>query len=436
MPQPPEARPWREAAGWLALLGPLFFISYGWANAMAAERSGVGSIVFAWEHAIPFVPWTILPYWSIDLFYTASLFVCSTRAELRTHVSRLVAVQCISVACFLIWPLRFGFERPQADGLWGALFTALGSFDKPFNQAPSLHISLLVLLWSLYARHLHGLPRRLFDLWFALIGVSVLTTYQHHFVDLPTGALLACLLVWALPFDEASPLRRGAYRANRAALRLGALYVAAAASCALAAALGGGAALWLWWPATSLLLVALAYLWLGPRALGKQGDGRHAWPVRLLLAPCLIATWLNSRAWTHRLTPAVEVAPGVLLGRMPSRKDAETLALSGVIDLAPEMHNPLPPMRVRHLPALDLLAPAEATLADAARLIESERARGRLLVCCALGFSRSAMAVAAWLVSQGHSPAAAIARVRVARPHVVFGEAHVAALGRYAEAVQ
>ena len=130
MPQPPEARPWREAAGWLALLGPLFFISYGWANAMAAERSGVGSVVFAWEHAIPFVPWTILPYWSIDLFYAASLFVCSTRAELRTHVSRLVAVQCISVACFLIWPLRFGFERPQADGLWGALFTALAGSVK------------------------------------------------------------------------------------------------------------------------------------------------------------------------------------------------------------------------------------------------------------------------------------------------------------------
>ncbi|GAA5176302.1 phosphatase PAP2/dual specificity phosphatase family protein [Niveibacterium umoris] len=436
MQQPPEARPWREAAGWLALLGPLFFISYGWANAIAAERSEVGSILFAWEHSIPFVPWTILPYWSIDLFYAASLFVCTTRAELRTHVSRLFAVQCISVACFLIWPLRFGFERPQADGLWGAMFTALGSFDKPFNQAPSLHISLLVLLWSLYARHLLGLPRRLLDIWFALIGVSVLTTFQHHFIDLPTGALLACLLVWALPFDEPSPLRRGAYRANRAAVRLGALYAAAAASCARAAAFGGGAALWLWWPAASLLLVALAYLWLGPRALGKHGDGRHAWPVRLLLAPYLIATWLNSRAWTHRLAPAVEVAPGVLLGRMPSRKDAEALALSGVIDLAPEMHNPLPPMRVQHLPALDLLAPAVATLADAARLIETERARGRLLVCCALGFSRSALAVAAWLVSQGHSPASAIARVRAARPHVVFGDAHVAALGRYAEGLQ
>jgi hypothetical protein len=34
--------------------------------------------------------------------------------------------------------------------------------------------------------------------WSALIGVSVLTTYQRHFFDVPTGALLGlfCVRLW------------------------------------------------------------------------------------------------------------------------------------------------------------------------------------------------------------------------------------------------
>jgi hypothetical protein len=43
----------------------------------------------------------------------------------------------------------------------GALFTLLMGFDKPYNQAPSLHIGLLVVLWAVYAQQLRGtLARR------------------------------------------------------------------------------------------------------------------------------------------------------------------------------------------------------------------------------------------------------------------------------------
>ena len=62
---------------------------------------------------------------------------------------RLLTAQVVAVVCFILFPLRFTFRQPATDGIPGFLFDALTSFDKPFNQAPSLHIALLVILWDL-----------------------------------------------------------------------------------------------------------------------------------------------------------------------------------------------------------------------------------------------------------------------------------------------
>lgn len=139
-------RPWKRAVLWLLGLGVLFFSSYNVANWLASQRTNVPSVVFAWETGVPYWPWTIVPYWSIDLFYCASLFICATRRELDTHARRLLAVQLISVTLFVLAPLRYTFVRPETTGFFGAMLDALLLFDKPFNQAPALHISLLVIL--------------------------------------------------------------------------------------------------------------------------------------------------------------------------------------------------------------------------------------------------------------------------------------------------
>src|SRR5471032_2495057 len=247
----------KPAVLWLLLLAPLFFASYGFATWVTNQRSDVGTFVFDWESAMPFWAWTIVPYWTIDLLYGFSLLLPNSRHELKRHALRLLSAQVIAVSCFLLWPLRFTFDRPELDGVFGWLFAVLAGFDKPFNQAPSLHIALLVILWVMYRRHFTGAGRWLVHGWFALIGVSVLTTYQHHFIDLPTGALAGWLCVWLWPDDRANPLAIARLAGDGKRLVLAARYGLGAALLAIAGFGFAGVALWLLWLALALTLVAL-----------------------------------------------------------------------------------------------------------------------------------------------------------------------------------
>ena len=96
---------------------------------MYAIRSYYASIVFDWETAIPFLPWTIVPYWSIDLMYGLSFLACRSPREINHHGLRLLTAQLVSVACFVAFPLRFSGDKPAADGVFGALFDALASYN-------------------------------------------------------------------------------------------------------------------------------------------------------------------------------------------------------------------------------------------------------------------------------------------------------------------
>lgn len=415
-----EPRPWLRAIGCLALLAPFFYLTYGAANALAARRSEVSSIVFAWEHQIPFLAWTIIPYWSINAFYGVSFVVCATGAELDVHVRRLLTAQVAAVLCFILFPLRFAFEQPETHGLPGVLFDALTSFDRPFNQAPSLHIALLVVLWWLYTAHAPQAVRWLLHTWFALVGVSVLTTYQHHFFDIPTGALLGILCVWLWPERGRSPVATMVPAADRRRLILAARYSVLGGLIAACAVWMGGAGLWLLWPAVSLGLVAANYAALGVEGFQKGHDGRMSLAVRLLLAPYLAAAFVNSRSWTRKEPKPVAIVDGVWLGRIPLAGEAARFAT--VVDLCAELPGPVTRTTWMCIPMLDLVVPRPAELRQAAATIERGRSAGPVLVCCALGYSRSAATVATWLVTShaARSINEAIDRIRRARPRIVI----------------
>jgi membrane-associated phospholipid phosphatase len=189
-----RAAPAPMAPAWLCAWVSLTFASaYSMANRWTSVRGAIARGVFDWERAIPFIDWMIVPYLSIVVFFVWSFFVDQRRDELARHVMRLLLVLMLSLACYAAFPLRFMFERPATYGAIGLMFELLSAVDLPYNRAPSLHIGVLVILWARFAPRLANRWRVGLHLWFALIALSVLTTYQHHVIDVPAGLLVGAL---------------------------------------------------------------------------------------------------------------------------------------------------------------------------------------------------------------------------------------------------
>jgi hypothetical protein len=212
--------------------------------------------------------------------------------------------------------------------------------------------------------------------------------------------------------------------------RLATYYGAGGLATALLAFWLGGAGLWLIWPALSLLLVALIYAAIGRKGFQKGPDGRMSIAAQWLLAPYILGAWINSRLWTRRNPEPKHVIDEVWIGRYPSEADVISCHAKSVIDLTAELPVRDPPCAWHCIPMLDLVTPSARILRDAARQIERYRKNGPVLVCCALGYGRSAAVLATWILHSNQAPTldAAVTLVRNARPEVVLHAADLAAI--------
>ena len=416
-------RPVWRALVWLGFLAPFFFITYLGSLEIVSWREHVPVLLFEWERHIPFLAWTVVPYWSIDLFYGLSLFLSLTRFELDRLGLRLLSAQMIAVTIFVVAPLKLTSTIPADTGMFAFFFGALEDIvGKPFNLAPSLHIALLVILWVHYARHI---PKRWhipLHIWASLIGVSVLTANQHHFFDVPTGAALGLFCLWLWPEGGRSPLASAKFTSDPKRWRLASFYMVGATLCALVAISFGGWFLWLLWPTLSLIMVAFAYAALDTAAFQKDEIGEMSLAAKWLYEPYLLGVKLNAAIWTRGLPATNEFAPGLSIGPRPRHPSAGSV----IIDMCAEL-----PGRgngkdwISHS-TLDLIVPEPVTIARAALSVETARKSGSpVQICCALGFSRSASVAVAWLVRYGGYASVddAVTHLRRVRPQIVIHNA-------------
>ncbi len=426
-----SARSTWKALGASAGLSILFLVVYGWCNWITAQRHDVGTLYFEWERFIPFVPLMIVPYMSIDLFFVAAPFLCRTDRELATFSKRIVAAIAVAGICFLLFPLRFAFERPHASGWLGAVFDWFRGMDQPYNLLPSLHIAFRTILAQLYHRHTRGILRAASNAWFMLVGLSTVLTYQHHVMDVVTGFALGISCIYFI--REAAP--HLPVIENR---RIGFYYIAGALLVA-------GLVVWFWpwgalllWPVTALGIVASAYFGRGPAIFCKT-DGRLHWSARLVLAPCLLGQRLSLLYYRRQCRAWDKLTPEVWIGRVLSRREAATavrLGVTAVLDLTAEFSEaePFRSLKYRNIPLLDLTAPSTEQLREMAAFIDNESRQGVVYVHCKIGYSRSAAAAAAYLLQTGkaRSVAEAVARLREVRPAIVVRPEVLSALAELA----
>ena len=400
-------------------LSALFLIVYSGCNWITAHRANVGTFYFEWERKIPFEPFFILPYMSIDLFFVGAPFLCRTDRELSVLAKRIGAAIMVAGICFLLFPLRFAFPRPHVDGWLGALFDWFRGMDAPYNLLPSLHAAFTLILCDIYFRHTRGFVRVAIMTWFVLIAFSPILTYQHHLVDIVGGFVLAGYCFYL--FRERTPALP--VIANP---RIGSYYAAGAAFLVLL-----GAMFWPWgvlliWPAIALGIVSIAYFRAGPIVFHKT-EGKLPWSTRFVLAPCLLGQYLSLLYYRRQCRAWDKVTPQVWIGGKLGRRSAKKALRSGVVsvlDLSAEFSEEkrFRKINYRNIPVLDLTAPTQAQLVEMSEFIGNHSRNAAVYIHCKIGYSRSAAAVTAYLIMSGKAKTAeeAFAMIRRVRPSVVI----------------
>lgn len=419
------------AAATAAFLSLLFVVVYGGCNYITSLRTDVGTWYYEWERYIPFVPLMIVPYMSIDLFFVAAPFLCQDRSELRILATRIIFAILTAGTCFLLMPLRMGWNPPPLYGWLGSLFGSFCSMDQ-YNLCPSLHIALRTILADHYGRRTRGRLRFLLQVWFSLIGFSTLLAYRHHTVDVVGGFILAAWCFYLIRED-------GFILPVVPNYRIGGYYAVGAVAMLFLARL-----CWPWgglllWPAIALGIVAAGYAGIGPGIFRKR-DGQLPLCARVILAPVLLGQVLSLRYYRRQCRPWDEVVPGLWIGRKLNHAEAADAIRQGVtavLDLTVEFSEALPFRGVtyRHIPVMDLTAPSQEQLREAAEFIAENVQSGTVYVHCKIGYSRSAAVIGAYLLQTGHAATVdeAVMLLRNARPSIIIRPEAMTALREFAE---
>lgn len=426
-------RPWQAAAATAALTSLLFVAGYSTCNYLTSLRPDVGTWAFDFERHCPVVPWTIVPYWSIDLLFVGAPFLCRTRAELAVHRRRVVFVIAGGLLGFLLVPLKLAYPRPEVTGGFAPWFAALHAFDFPHNLFPSLHIALRTLLADIYARQATGPSRWLVHAWFSLVGISTLLTWQHHLVDVVGGFWLAAIALHLFRFGPAAEPPTVVDGNRRVAI----YYASAAVACTQLARLSWPGTFVFIWPAFALGTAAYGYSGYG--SMYRKVSGRLTNATKLHFLPLLAGQWLSWWHYRRQSDPWNELTPRVWIGAVLRPDEARAAVAAGVtavLDLTAEFTAPpaFRAIRYRNIPILDLTAPTAGQLEAAAAFIEEASTTGIVYVHCKAGYSRTAAAAGAWLLASGRAldSGDAIRQLLGVRPRMVIRPEIRAALRSYA----
>lgn len=182
---------------WIGSATLFFFVIYGYCNYSASkiDAENLYHLYFDWELKIPFIPWMIIPYRSLDFIFITIFFLLDS-AKIKRYGKQMMLTMLIAGIIFIILPGACGYIRPNPEslGIWAPIYKVLYTLDKPHNLYPSLHITYSYLGIQAMKDHNPSLRYAIpLTLWFILICFSIILTYQHHLIDLVSGLILGIL---------------------------------------------------------------------------------------------------------------------------------------------------------------------------------------------------------------------------------------------------
>jgi len=172
----------------------LFVAIYGSTSALSAHIPWRLHVSFAFERAIPFVPYASLAYLSMDLLVGLAPFALRDLKRMLPMFSTLCAQTAIAGVCFLVLPVETDFSPRKVADASAPLFQVADLLNLERNFLPSLHVGFAVTAALAYAERVSFVGKVAFGLWALLIAISTLLIHEHHLLDVFAGALLAWLL--------------------------------------------------------------------------------------------------------------------------------------------------------------------------------------------------------------------------------------------------
>ncbi|WP_454879334.1 hypothetical protein [Sphingobacterium detergens] len=370
----------------------LFQLTYPYTAAYASSLAAVPFFVFAFEQYIPFIPWMILPYMSSGLFFCFVPFYCGQKSELLCYAKRFTFVTLIAALCFLLFPLRFSFDRPSVENpLFTIFFSFLKEYDSPFNQAPSLHVAYACLFWSVLCWKFNGWKKIILGIWLLLMGLGTLTVYQHHVIDLLTACILVQVSFILFPNKEWG---RNQQPANTYYL-IGWIFMLLALLCE------GYVLPLIVFAWIALVCFAVGYNYLcGNTGFLKDYRGRIPLIKKVFYAPYQFAYQLMWRFFRKQNNPPLmELLPRCYVG---PRLDASALVALGldrnliVFDLAAELEEVKLLAAMEKYYSFPLLDIAKINVHDAHVIIDAMVSvyhtldeHENMIIHCTMGYSRS-----------------------------------------------
>lgn len=147
------------------------------------------------DRAIPFWPWTVVPYFMLIGGMYLPALVAERRRFIRTLLAITLAV-LLNYSIFALWPTIYPRPPlPVGDGFAIAWYHWLTTIDTPANCFPSGHITTPAIGCRALAQE-HPRWRWCIRLAFIPLAMTILTTKQHYVVDLLGGLATAAFGIW------------------------------------------------------------------------------------------------------------------------------------------------------------------------------------------------------------------------------------------------